>query len=193
MAEGQPRSESQPQPGGLIAAAIAGALIAAGGVVWGGVLAPWTWWHLAGGLLIGGSGGWLAAYDAATHRLPNRVTYPTAVGLAVLITAAGLFGVAGAFRALGWGMGLGLLFLVLALAANGGLGLGDVKLSVILGAWTGWLAPSAPLVFLVASFLAGGAAALTLMALRRASRHSQIAFGPFLVVGALVATWWAGA
>lgn len=189
MAEGQPRGEPERHSRALIAALAAA--LAVGGVL---VSVPeWTWWHLAGALLVGGAGGWLAAHDAATHKLPNRVTYPLAGALAVLVGASALAGVPGAGRALAWGAGLGAAFLLLALLAGGGLGLGDVKLSVILGAWAGWLAPTAPIILVIAAFLLGGITALVLMALGRAGRASRIAFGPFLVAGTLIATWWPGA
>ena len=192
MDAGQPRGAPQ-HPRGLILGGVLGAAIAAAGVVWGAALPEWMWWHVAGALLVGGAGGWLAVFDLATHRLPNRVTYPTAAALAALIGAGGFAGVGGGMSALGWGLGLGFVFLLLALIAGGGFGLGDVKLSVILGAWTGWLAPGSPLVFVLASFVRGGVVALGLMAARRATASTHIAFGPVLVAGALAATWWAGA
>lgn len=192
MDAGESRGTPQ-HPLVLVSAAVAGAMVVAAGVVWGRALDEWTWWHLAGGLVVGAAGGWLTAYDSATHRLPNGVVYPTGAALGLIMVGAACAGVGGLGRAAAWGFGIGAAFLTLALIAGGGFGLGDVKLSVVLGAWTGWLASGSPLVFVLASFVAGGVVALGLMLARRASRTTHIAFGPFLVVGAMIATWWAGA
>nr|NLD40011.1 prepilin peptidase [Actinomycetales bacterium] len=149
-----------------------------------------SWWHLIPGLVLGACLGVLADIDIRSHRLPDRIQYPLLGGLAAHILLVRPFGVHGLWSALAGAIGVALVFLVLAVVAAGGLGLGDVKLGAILGLWTGWLHPTGPVVFVMAAFLVGGLYALVLMALKKATRTSHIPFGPFLIAGAAIATWW---
>lgn len=132
----------------------------------------------------------LAAEDFASHRLPNAVLQPTAVALVLLLTVAALLDDAwgallrGVLAALVCGAG----YLLLALLRPTGLGLGDVKLGALLGLWLGWLGWPAVVIGVLAGFLLGGLAALALIIVRRADRGSAIAFGPWLLLGAAVAT-----
>jgi len=102
---------------------------------------------------------------------------------------------------LGWGLGqmlwlpegptvaaaaLGLalaggLFLVLSLFGRGALGAGDVKLAAVLGAILGY---PAVLPALFGGAVAGGAAALWLLATHRIGRKDPMAYGPYLALGA---------
>ncbi|NNU26466.1 prepilin peptidase [Isoptericola sediminis] len=131
----------------------------------------------------------LFAVDVRTHRLPDALTYPTTALVAVLLTVAGA--VTGAWDVAARGLlGAAVLgggYLVLHLLHRSGLGLGDVKLAVLLGlvsAWFGWPVLAATAVL---PFLLGGTAALVLLATRRATRSTAIAFGPFMLGGAAVA------
>lgn len=131
----------------------------------------------------------LFAVDARTHRLPNAITYPTTVtAAALLIVGAALGGDwAAALRALLGALSLGAAYLALHLVNRAGLGLGDVKLAVLLGlvsAWYGW-----PVLWATAllPFLVGGLVSLALLATRRATRTTAIAFGPYMLVGAVLA------
>lgn len=77
----------------------------------------------------------------------------------------------------------GVAFLFKRLRKKEGMGLGDVKLLAMIGAWMGWQ----PLLYviLIASLsgtLIGGGTLL----LRRKGFNERIPFGPFLVIGALV-------
>jgi leader peptidase (prepilin peptidase)/N-methyltransferase len=51
----------------------------------------------------------------------------------------------------------------------------------------GWLGWGPVAVSVMAAFLIGGVIALVLLAARRASRSTQIAFGPSMILGAWVA------
>ena len=79
-----------------------------------------------------------------------------------------------------------LFFYVIWHVSRGrGMGLGDVKLSGILGFFLGFPA----IVFaLYGAFLTGAAAGVILMITGHKTLKSKIAFGPFLLFGALVAT-----
>ncbi|MDP3918157.1 MAG: prepilin peptidase [Candidatus Woesebacteria bacterium] len=72
-----------------------------------------------------------------------------------------------------------LLLLTLYLITKGrGMGLGDVKLSIGLGVWLGWLNGWK---WLMLSFIIGGIVAVILLLLKRANLKTKIAFGPFLI------------
>ena len=79
-----------------------------------------------------------------------------------------------------------LLFLVRVLS-RGDMGGGDVSLGASLGLYLGWSSSTAVYVALIASFMAGGGVALTLLLLRKADRDTHFPFGPCLIVGSLFA------
>ena len=143
--------------------------------------------------------------------IPDEVSLPgILLGLA-LSAAPGGIGLANA--ALGAALGGGLLWLVAwsyeRTTGSEGMGLGDVKLLAMIGAFLGWQA--IPVILVVASIagsLAGvlvifgsrgrrhlarvrrqlGARALPTF-VRRAARRTAIPFGPFLALGAMVALY----
>lgn len=77
------------------------------------------------------------------------------------------------------------LLLIHLITRGRGMGLGDVKLVLLLGSVLGIsLLP----LFLLVSFLTGGAVASILLVTGRANMKQRIAFGPFLVTGYFI-TW----
>ncbi|MDO9377441.1 MAG: prepilin peptidase [Nocardioidaceae bacterium] len=137
----------------------------------------------------------LAAIDLDVMRLPNVIVYPTlALVLAGFVAATAFTGeVEALLRAVVAGTVLGALFLALAVAKPGGMGLGDVKLAVVIGAVLGYVSYPVVVVGLFAAFLLGTLAGAVLIVARRAGRRSLLPFGPALVVGALVAFFVGGA
>ncbi|MFJ3379085.1 prepilin peptidase [Curtobacterium sp. NPDC090217] len=130
----------------------------------------------------------LALIDLDTHRLPNAIVYPSAVVLLVLFAvASALTGDWGALaRGLLGAVLLGGGYLALAVAVPGGMGLGDVKLAVVLGlvlAYLGW-GPLAVGAF--GAFVVGGTVAISLIIFRRARWRGGLPFGPSMLVGAWV-------
>ena len=130
----------------------------------------------------------LAAIDLDTARLPNAITYPTGAVLAVLLSGAAIIaGQPGDLLRAGVGASvLGGAYLALALAVPGGMGLGDVKLAVVLGfalAYLGW-GPLAVGAF--AAFVLGGTFAVGLLVVRGGGRRPGIPFGPWMLAGAWV-------
>jgi len=123
----------------------------------------------------------LSVIDIAERRLPNLVVVPSAAivlaaQIAVSPEHAGewVLGSVGAFVAL----------LVLALVYPSGLGMGDVKLALLLGAALG----AAVVTAVVVAFVAAGLVGVALIATRgTAARKTTLPFGPFLAAGSLVA------
>jgi leader peptidase (prepilin peptidase) / N-methyltransferase len=137
-------------------------------------------------LLLAAVGVTLAVIDVETLRLPDRLTLP-AFGVGVVLLA-----VPGDWPALGRALLAAALAaagaLVLALVARGGgLGLGDVKLLGVLGLHLGWLGWAELVLGVFLGFALGAVAAIGLLAARRAGLRDHLAFGPWLIAGALVA------
>ena len=81
-----------------------------------------------------------------------------------------------------------LYFLLMVVSpGGGGLGFGDVKLAIVLGMLLGWVGWGPVIVSVMAAFVLGGLVSVVLLALRRVSRQSSIAFGPAMIAGAWVA------
>ena len=68
------------------------------------------------------------------------------------------------------------------------MGMGDVKLAIFIGLFLG--GPKTILAFYVA-FIVGAIVGLILMISKKATKKSQVPFGPFLILGFFVA-WWFG-
>lgn len=64
-----------------------------------------------------------------------------------------------------------------------GMGLGDVRLSVLYALWLGRLSVEASVAGVTLGFLLGSLATAVLLVLRRAGRKQRIAFGPYLGAG----------
>ena len=172
--------------------------------------APWivapavaaTWglvvWHLGerhGGvdlpayLLLATVGVALARIDADVYRLPSGLTYPTAVAVSgLLVVSSALSGQWSALLQAAVATVLAaVVYLLLALVSRGQFGWGDVILGVILSGALGYLSPLAPWLALLLAFVGASVVAIAGMVTRRLTLRSRIAFGPYLLAGALVA------
>ena len=87
-------------------------------------------------------------------------------------------------------LGAGLVLFLIVLAYPRGLGMGDVKLSALLGAGLG--VAVIPAMF-VGFFVAFVPAALLLVRHGKEARKKAIPLGPFLALGGVVALFWGGA
>lgn len=152
---------------------------------------PGHWSTLAFGFL-GALGVVLAAVDLEVQRLPHRLTLPA---LPVLVGLLGVAAVADG-SALGWaafwrallgGVVLAAGFYLLATLWRGQLGGGDVMLAGLLGIALGWLGWPVLVAGVALSYLSFSVVALVLLAARRVTLRSHLAFGPFLLTGALLA------
>ncbi|NDK31025.1 prepilin peptidase [Nesterenkonia sp. Hz 6-5] len=144
---------------------------------------------LFGGVVFGVCGTALAFIDVQQHRLPNRIVYPWAgftAGLLVLVTFL-LGDITGLGRALAAGALWGMLFFGVRMIHPPSIGMGDVKLAVVLGLYTGFLGWEVVATGVALSFLLGGLVSIWLLMTRRATSSSRIAFGPFLILGAAAA------
>lgn len=132
----------------------------------------------------------LAFVDLDVHRLPNKIQLPAYPILAALLAACSYAtGDWGAFvRALIAGAVLWVFFLILALVLlGGGIGFGDVKLAGLLGMLLGWLTWAHVIIATMATFLIGGVIAALLLVTRRKGRKDEFAYGPSMLLGAIVA------
>ena len=123
----------------------------------------------------------LAAIDLTERRLPNRIVLPSTV--IVLTSQIVLF----PDRTLEWilaGIGAALVLLLPLLVFREGVGMGDVKLMLLLGVALGSAVATA---LVVGSVLAAAYAALLLLRDGGDARRAAFPLGPFLVFGALVA------
>lgn len=140
----------------------------------------------------------LFGIDLEHQILPNSITLPGIVAglLLSLIAPPGLrdalIGVvvgAGILYAIAWGYYLW--------RREEGLGMGDVKMLAMIGAFLGW---KAVLVTLVLSSFSGAVIGVALIAAQRGTMKFALPFGTFLAIGAVVAmfvgeplvNWYAG-
>ncbi|WP_423462391.1 prepilin peptidase [Promicromonospora sp. MS192] len=162
--------------------------------------AAWAVWASGHGwltpayLVLGVVGAALGVIDARTHRLPNALVFPltwaTAALLAVAAAGTGAWGSLG--RAVLGGLAFFALYQVLYLVApRGGIGYGDVKLTMSLGAVLAWHSWTTLVVGVFAAHVLAGVVAVVLLLGRRAGWKTGIAFGPYMLIGTVVGLSWA--
>lgn len=120
--------------------------------------------------------------DLESRRIPNAIVGPAAVvglGIGAIMHPSGLPGQAVA------GVATGAFLMLFAVLSRGGLGMGDVKLGLVLGVFLGRYV----VIALVAGLLASGLWGLVLLARHGVARGRKLAIplGPFLAGGGAVA------
>lgn len=131
----------------------------------------------------------LVITDVDHKLIPNRILYP-GTALAVALLAAGAAAesrVSDLTVGLAAGAGYFLVLLLVAIVARGGFGLGDVKLAMLLGVFTGFAGIR---VFLLSVFLTGvygGIPAIVMLVTRRAGTRDEMPYGPAMILGAWTA------
>ncbi len=131
----------------------------------------------------------VAVIDLEHFIVPNRIVFPTlAVSVPLLVAVAVVTGawddLAGAaLGAIAAGGGL----LVINLISPRGMGMGDVKLALVLGLFLGWLDLAHVALGLFLGFALGAVVGLALIALRLRSRRDHVPFAPFLAAGSVLA------
>jgi leader peptidase (prepilin peptidase)/N-methyltransferase len=121
----------------------------------------------------------VSATDLERRIVPNRVVLPAFVAVLVLrtIDTTSPEWLLGALGASGF-------LLLAAIVYPGGMGMGDVKLALLLGAMLG---RTVTVALMLATVLAFVPSALLLLRHRSAARKQAIPFAPFLAAGALIA------
>jgi leader peptidase (prepilin peptidase) / N-methyltransferase len=131
----------------------------------------------------------LALIDIAVHRLPDRLIAAALAGAALFFAAAAI--ASGDYRRLGiavaCGLGCGLVYFVIVFLTPRGMGLGDAKLAVLVGMTSGWFGTPTAILAIFVGILFAGLWAIGLLATRRVTRRDRIAYGPFMLLGALAA------
>jgi leader peptidase (prepilin peptidase)/N-methyltransferase len=121
----------------------------------------------------------VSATDLERRIVPNRVVLPAFVAVLVLRT----FETTSPEWLLG-ALGASGFLLLAAIVYPGGMGMGDVKLALLLGAMLG---RTVAVALMLATVLAFVPSALLLARHRSAARKQAIPFAPFLAAGALIA------
>jgi leader peptidase (prepilin peptidase)/N-methyltransferase len=167
----------------LLVGVMAGATLAVFGAHFG---AGWTSiaYAIVGvGLVV------LSYIDLRAHWLPREVTALT-VGAAAPFLVVAAFVAGEPHRLLDAVLGALLataILLVVHVAGRGGLGDGDVRMAPLIGMALGWLNVALVPVGLLFGFFVGALTGVALLATRRATRNSSIAFGPSLALGTVAA------
>jgi leader peptidase (prepilin peptidase) / N-methyltransferase len=127
----------------------------------------------------------LFVIDLQHQILPNVITVP---GIVIGFILSFFLPPGWLSSLLGIALGGGVLLLIMEAYARArgfeGLGMGDVKMLAMIGAFLGW---PLMLLTLVLGSLAGSVIGVGLMATRRGGMKTALPFGTFLAVGALVA------
>jgi leader peptidase (prepilin peptidase)/N-methyltransferase len=120
--------------------------------------------------------------DLEERRIKNMVTFPAAIAALVIGLLLHPSGVPGQLLA---GLAAGAFLLLFAVLPGGGLGMGDVKLGLVLGLYLGRYV----LLALVAGLGASAIFSIGVLIVRglRVGRKTKIALGPFLALGGVVA------
>jgi leader peptidase (prepilin peptidase)/N-methyltransferase len=176
---GEPASRARRISVTVLSAAVLGAIGA--GVGADAALPAYLW--------LGVVGVTLGVIDVDCHRLPDRLTLPSYPAGVILLGAASLahHDLPALARAGLAAAAVFAVFFLLAFISPSSLGFGDVKLAGLLGLYLGWLGWGVLLLGLVAGFTVGAVAAIVLLTGRRVGWSSDVAFGPSLLAGALLA------
>jgi leader peptidase (prepilin peptidase) / N-methyltransferase len=124
----------------------------------------------------------ISAIDVAHKIIPNRIVLPAAALVLAAQTAL--------HPSPEWGiaaLGASAFLLVAALVYPAGMGMGDVKLALLLGAMLG---RTVPVGMFLAMLLAMVPSIVLLARHGSAARKMGIPFGPFLALGAVIALFW---
>ena len=167
------------------------------------------------GAVIGWRVGWMASLgahlivgfvtvcviiiDYRLHKIPTKLVYPAAglTAIALLVAAAVDGNTSALIRASAGALVASGFMWLLVLFVPAGMGQGDARLALLLGLLLGWHVWKHVYLGLLAGFLLGSVFGLGLIIVKRATgstvrsgMKTQIAFGPYLCVGALIVALW---
>lgn len=134
----------------------------------------------------------LAMIDIDLRRLPNSIVLSSwaAVGFGLTLTAVMEDSFGDLARAGLGALAMGGVYLLLALIYPAGMGMGDVKLAVLLGMVLGWFGWAQVVVGFFLGFLLGAVWGIGLMIVKGSGRKTAVPFGPFMIVGCWLALLW---
>lgn len=130
----------------------------------------------------------VSAIDIRERRIPNQISFPAFLGFLSLLFLIAIFweldpnfsrATVGALLSF-------LFFLSLHAIYPAGIGLGDVKLSALIGLLLGWDSFDALMYGIAAIFVLSSIFSIALVVRNRASLQSSIPFAPFMALGYLV-------
>jgi leader peptidase (prepilin peptidase) / N-methyltransferase len=146
-----------------------------------------AWLVLFAGLLA------IAVIDLEHYIVPNRILIPLTAAAVPLLALAVLgddAGPADLLRGLLGGVAGLTAMLALNLISPRGMGMGDVKMSFVLGLYLGFLGWGEVVLGFFAAFVFGALIGVALIALKRRGRKDAVPFGPFLAAGTVLAGLW---
>ena len=147
-----------------------------------------TEWALPGYFVVATALVALSVIDLRLRRLPSAIIYWTgALAALLLVLASAVTGDWGRLVSMAAGAaGCFAFFFVVFFIAPKGIGFGDVRLAALCGGALGWIgAREIPFGVLV-GFLLAAVPAVALLILGKATRKSQLAFGPYVALGSVV-------
>lgn len=125
----------------------------------------------------------ISAIDLEQRIIPNRIVLPAT---AVVLTARIALSPGRTLEWIGASLGAAAFLLLIHLVQPEGLGMGDVKLALLIGAALGRYTVAGLLVGMLA---AAAVAIVVLVREGRAGRKKAIPYGPFLAFGAILAVF----
>ncbi|EKD93832.1 MAG: hypothetical protein ACD_28C00048G0002 [uncultured bacterium] len=124
-------------------------------------------------------------YDLRYLEIPDEVMLPSIfVAILANLTPYGIPFLDGLYGAL---IMMSLFLIQIVLSRGRWLGGGDLRIGAFMGFILGW---ELTLVALLMSYLIGATISLILLALGKVTRKTMVPFGPFLVLGTLIALFW---
>ena len=152
------------------------------------MVAP-TWTYLLFLTLLIAFGIPLSIFDVREHRLPNVLTGSLLLSTLCLVTGSAIT-VHNHHRLIESFVGalsLPTFYILVSLMTKGGIGIGDVKLSISVGLISGYFGWS---VLWISTFLAvatGAIFSISSMIIGKVSAKDAIPFGPFILLGQFLA------
>ena len=126
----------------------------------------------------------LFVIDLQHKILPNEITLP---GIVVGLVLSGITGPGWSSSLIGIAVGAGTLFAIAEvyyrIRGEEGLGMGDVKMLAMIGAFLGW---KMVLLTLVLSSISGSIVGVAILLVKKESLKYALPFGTFLAIGALI-------
>jgi len=131
----------------------------------------------------------IAWIDIERHIIPNRITYPAFLGFSGYVALAWLLdGGTDPVRALVGAVLYGGVLFIVALISRG-MGMGDVKLALVIGVVLGSIGLRFVGIAAAGAVLFGGVGGIVALIVGL-DRKAMIPFGPYMAAGAVVAVFW---